>query len=80
LRLAIEAGQLGGTYPATLSGADEVAVDLFMTGAIPFTAIAELVESVLHDHRSEGHPDLAAILHADEQARRRCASLADGYS
>jgi 1-deoxy-D-xylulose-5-phosphate reductoisomerase len=79
LRLAIEAGKRGGTYPAALSGADEVAVDLFLTGAIPFTAIAELVESVLQDHASDGRPDLAAILHADEESRRRCASLAEGY-
>ncbi|MGH2343651.1 MAG: 1-deoxy-D-xylulose-5-phosphate reductoisomerase, partial [Chloroflexota bacterium] len=63
LSLAIEAGRRGGTYPATLSGADEMAVELFMAGAIPFTAIAELVDGVLQEHVSTSSPDLASVLH-----------------
>ncbi|HVC80646.1 MAG TPA: 1-deoxy-D-xylulose-5-phosphate reductoisomerase [Chloroflexota bacterium] len=76
LSLAIEAGRRGGTYPAALCGADEVAVELFSTGAIPLTAIAPLIESVLETHKSEPEPDLAAILAADEEGRRRCVERA----
>jgi 1-deoxy-D-xylulose-5-phosphate reductoisomerase len=76
LGLAIEAGRRGGTYPAALCGADEEAVDLFLDGAIPFTAIPALVSSVLERHSSVPDPDLAAILAADEWARAHCRALA----
>ena len=76
LTLAIEAGRRGGTYPAALCGADEVAVDLFMAGAIPFTAIPALIERVLEEHRSGTATDLEAIIAADRWARERCAELA----
>ena len=76
LRLAIDAGRRGGTYPAALCGADEAAVDLFLSGAIRLTAIADLVDRVLQEHRPTTDPDLAAILNADEWARARCTELA----
>ena len=75
LRLAIDAGRRGGTYPAALCGADEVAVDLFLSGAIRLTAIAELVDRVLQEHRSATDPDLPTILDADRWARARCTEL-----
>ena len=76
LRLAIDAGQRGDTYPAALCGADEAAVDLFLSGAIRLTAIADLVDRVLQEHRPTTDPDLPAILDADEWARARCTELA----
>ena len=76
LTLAIEAGRRGGTYPAALCGADEAAVDLFMRGAIPFTAIPTLIAQVLQEHRGDDGDDLEAILAADRWARERCAALA----
>ncbi len=76
LRLAIEAGRMGGTYAAALCGADEAAVDLFINGQVPITAIPELIEVVLEQHTSTPEPDLAAILAADLEARARCAELA----
>jgi 1-deoxy-D-xylulose-5-phosphate reductoisomerase len=79
LSLAIEAGRRGGTYPAALCGADEVAVELFSAGAIPLTAIAPLIESVLEGHTSVPEPDLAAILAADDEGRRRCAERACAF-
>jgi 1-deoxy-D-xylulose-5-phosphate reductoisomerase len=80
LSLALEAGKRGGTYPAALSGADEIAVDLFIAGAIRITAIAPLIEAVLERHSSESGWDLEAVLQADEDARVLCASLARDYS
>jgi 1-deoxy-D-xylulose-5-phosphate reductoisomerase len=76
LRLAIEAGRRGGTYPAALCGADEEAVDLFLAGAIPFTAIPRLLAAVLEEHSAVAEPDLQAILAADDWARLRCGELA----
>jgi 1-deoxy-D-xylulose-5-phosphate reductoisomerase len=79
LGLAIEAGRRGGTYPAALSGADEIAVDLFIAGAIRITAIAPLVEAVLGRHTVDLEPDFGSIMQADEEARALCGSLARDY-
>ena len=69
LRLALEAGRRGGTYPAVLSAADEVAVDLFLSRQIGFRDIATLVERVLMQHEGVSHPSLENILAADAWAR-----------
>jgi 1-deoxy-D-xylulose-5-phosphate reductoisomerase len=69
LKLAIEAGKKGGTYPAALCAADEVAVDMFLAGRIKFNDIALLVEDVLVKHSNIAHPDLEGILNADRWAR-----------
>ncbi len=78
LRLAIEAGRKGGTYPAVLCGADEVAVDLFLSGHIKFTDIARLVEPVLEKHHPIPSPTLEEILAADSWAREEVKRLAGG--
>jgi len=69
LRLALEAARLGGTYPAVLSAADELAVELFLAGQIAFPEIPRLVESALAVHHPTPHPDLGAILEAVESTR-----------
>ncbi len=69
LRLALEAARLGGTYPAVLSAADELAVELFLAGRIGFLEIPRLVESALATHHPTQHPDLATILEAVESTR-----------
>jgi 1-deoxy-D-xylulose-5-phosphate reductoisomerase len=78
LKLAIEAGRKGGTYPTVLCGADEVAVEMFLAGRIKFTDIAKLVEPVLKKHKSIPHPTLEEILAADEWAREEVRRLAGG--
>jgi 1-deoxy-D-xylulose-5-phosphate reductoisomerase len=67
--LAVEAGSKGGTYPAVLCAADEVAVELFMQQRLGFLEIAALVESVLGQHRGIIEPSLEDILAADAWAR-----------
>jgi 1-deoxy-D-xylulose-5-phosphate reductoisomerase len=67
--LAVEAGRKGGTYPAVLCAADEVAVELFVQQRLGFLEIAELVESVLSQHRGISQPELEDILAADAWAR-----------
>jgi 1-deoxy-D-xylulose-5-phosphate reductoisomerase len=71
LRLALEAGRKKGTYPAVLSAADEVAVELFLQGRIGFLDIARLVEETLEQHRSTPRPSLEDVLAADAWARER---------
>ena len=68
--LALEAGRLGGTYPAVLSAADEVAVQRFLDGRTGFGDIHGLVAGVLERHESDGDASLEAVLAADEWARR----------
>ena len=68
--LALEAGRLGGTYPAVLSAADEVAVQRFLDGRIGFGDIHGLVAGVLERHESDGDASLEAVLAADDWARR----------
>jgi len=75
LRLAIEAGKNGGTYPAVLCGADEVAVELFLTQRIKFVDIANLVEEVLEQHQVIAHPTLEEIMAADAWAREKVLQL-----
>lgn len=62
LRLALEAGKKGGTYPAVLSAADERAVELFLSGQIGFLDIPELISRVLEKHEGKAHPQLEEIL------------------
>ncbi len=78
LKLAREAGKKGGTYPAVLCGADEVAVELFLSRRIKFTDIARLVEQALEVHQATSHPTLEEILAADSWAREEVRRLASG--
>lgn len=74
--LAVSAGKTGGTAPAVLSAADEVAVSAFLRGKISFMGIYRLVEQVLGEHRSQPDPDLAEITAADRWASIRASELA----
>lgn len=78
LRLAIEAAVKGGTYPAVLCAADEVAVELFLAGRIKFTDIARLVEETLSGHEPLTQPDIEAITAADIWARNKVHQLIKG--
>jgi len=69
LKLAVEAGKSGGTYPAVLCAADEVAVDLFLSHRISFTDIAKIVQKTLDQHQNISQPSLEEILAADDWAR-----------
>jgi 1-deoxy-D-xylulose-5-phosphate reductoisomerase len=70
LKLALEAGKQGGTYPAAMCAADEVAVEMFLEGRIKFTDIAILIDDVLARHQNKTHPCVDDILQADAAARQ----------
>jgi 1-deoxy-D-xylulose-5-phosphate reductoisomerase len=71
LDLAYHAGQVGGTAPAVLNGANEVAVAAFLAGRIRWTDIAAVIERTLSDIPIVDPDQVEAVLDADRQARRR---------
>ncbi len=75
LDLARWAGEAGGTLPAVLNAANEIAVATFLEKRCSFPAIWKTVDHTMRDHAPIAHPDLAAILDADSWARRRAAEL-----
>jgi 1-deoxy-D-xylulose-5-phosphate reductoisomerase len=75
LNLARRAGETGGTLPAVMNAANEVAVAGFLDGQVRFPDIWQIVEEVMNRHTAVAHPDLDAILQADQWARKE----AQGY-
>lgn len=69
LGLAFAAGRAGGTAPATLNAANEVAVEAFLAGRLDFPGIPACVEAVLSAHAPSPAGSVAAVLEADRQAR-----------
>ena len=63
--LALNAGKSGGTYPAVLSAADEIAVELFLKKRIKFMDIFRLIELVLQQHKPVEEPTIEDILITD---------------
>jgi 1-deoxy-D-xylulose-5-phosphate reductoisomerase len=75
LNLARRAGEIGGTLPAVLNAANEIAVSAFLDGRANFPHIPSTVAKVMERHRAIAHPDLDAILAADQWARDEAAAL-----
>ena len=69
LKLARRAGETGGTLPAVMNAANEVAVGAFLDRQLRFPQIWQVVEQVMDRHTPVAHPDLNAILQADQWAR-----------
>jgi 1-deoxy-D-xylulose-5-phosphate reductoisomerase len=69
LRLAFEAISAGGTAPAVLNAANEVAVEQFLAGRLAFTEIAEVVEQTVAEFPHFAAEDLDQLLAADGRAR-----------
>src|SRR6266496_1873808 len=69
LNLARRAGEAGGTLPAVMNATNEVAVAAFLDRQVSFPSIWQIVQEVMDRHASVAHPDLDAILQADQWAR-----------
>jgi 1-deoxy-D-xylulose-5-phosphate reductoisomerase len=69
LELARRAGEVGGTLPAVLNAANEVAVEAFVNHQIDFPGISAVVRRTMERHHAVPHPSLAQILEADAWAR-----------
>jgi 1-deoxy-D-xylulose-5-phosphate reductoisomerase len=84
LPLAYEAGRTGGTAPAVLNAANEIAVASFLAGDLGFLAIADVVARVLEEGAKAdlGYGDdgieLADVLRADAWARQRAGAIVSG--
>ncbi len=70
LKLAYEAQEQGGSATCTLNAADEIAVEAFLAGRIPFPAIAETVEETLNRHTNTEAVSISHLLELDLTARR----------
>jgi 1-deoxy-D-xylulose-5-phosphate reductoisomerase len=70
LDLAFEAGRAGGTAPAWLSAANEVAVEAFLDGRIRWVDIAAVIAATLDAHDGGAADSLEAVLDGDRAARR----------
>ncbi len=73
LRLAREAGERGGTFPCAFNAANEVAVAGFLEGRLGFLEIPATIEDVLAGVDGSPARDLAELIEADADARRRAA-------
>ena len=80
LRLAIQAGKEGGTTPAALSAADEVAVERFLRGDIAFTDIPSVVDAALEAQVPQRVERLDQLLDVDAAARRTADAACDRLS
>jgi len=70
LRLAYEAGRMGGTILTAMNAANEAAVAAFLQGKITFLEIDETIERVMQAHQNIAVPDLQTILHVDSETRK----------
>jgi len=71
LGLAFDACREGGTLPAVMNAANEVAVAAFLAEQISFASIAQVIAAVMEAHDGVSQPELEEILEADRWARRR---------
>jgi 1-deoxy-D-xylulose-5-phosphate reductoisomerase len=67
---------MGGTAPAVLNAANEVAVELFLAGKIPFLAIAAFIAEALENHTPVPDPSLDDLLRTDAEIRTAIAATA----
>jgi 1-deoxy-D-xylulose-5-phosphate reductoisomerase len=70
LALARRAGESGGTYPCAYNAANEVAVQAFLAGRIPFSGLAAVVEETLAAVDGSPAGDIDELVEADAEARR----------
>ncbi len=78
LKLAYAAAQKGGTMPAVMNGANEVAVAAFIDRKIDFINISRVVEKVLTRHSVQEEPEIDDILDADRWARKEAEKIIEG--
>jgi 1-deoxy-D-xylulose-5-phosphate reductoisomerase len=75
LRLGYESLRVGGTLPAAMNAANEIAVDAFLNGGIRFTDISDIIQSTMQAHTAQPVRSVEAALDADRWAREKAESL-----
>jgi len=71
LQLAYDAIKSGGTMPAVMNAANEIAVSAFLANRTAFTSIPEIIESVMMAHKVNISPGLDDIIEVDSWARKQ---------
>ncbi len=79
LKLARAAADLGGTMPAVLNAANEIAVEEFLKRNIKFSTIWNVVERVMNLHQTEKSPSLETILAVDSWAREQAKQITRSF-
>jgi 1-deoxy-D-xylulose-5-phosphate reductoisomerase len=77
LRLAYEAGRAGGSAPAWLNAANEVAVAAFLDGKIRWSAIPEVLEEALSLHHGNDMASIDVVLEVDREARAATGTIVE---
>jgi 1-deoxy-D-xylulose-5-phosphate reductoisomerase len=77
LDLAYAAGRVGGSAPAWLSGANEVAVDAFLAGALAWRSIPDVLKACLDRHDGTAMDDIEVVLEVDRRARAVAREVID---
>ncbi|MBN1255946.1 MAG: 1-deoxy-D-xylulose-5-phosphate reductoisomerase [Deltaproteobacteria bacterium] len=78
LKLAYQALETGGTLPAVLNAANEVAVEAFLGGSLKFTEISLLVKRVMEEHEVTSAHTIEDILMADDRAKEKAKDILEG--
>ena len=75
LRLGYESLRIGGTMPAAMNAANEIAVDAFLNGGIRFTDISDIIQTTMQAHTPQPVSSVEVALEADRWAREKADSL-----
>lgn len=75
LNLAYHTAKKGGTYPSVLNAANDIAVERFLVGLLPFYKISDVIEKTLSAHKKISKPKLEDIIGADRWAREYASKL-----
>lgn len=78
LQLAYDALAIGGTVPAVMNAANEIAVDAFLNNRLSFLGIPQVIEKVMHQHQSVDLTSVEQALHADQWGRHKAQELIGG--
>lgn len=78
IRIAYEASEAGGTYPAVMNAANEVLVEMFLNGKIKFTDIPKNIQRILDLHKPAYNIKLEDVLEADQKARTEVRRIVSG--
>ena len=75
LDLALKAAEIGGSMPAVLNGANEIAVESFLKGNIGFLDIPDLIEKTMASHKNHPIDSIETVMEVDEWARDMARSI-----
>ena len=75
IKLAYQALERGGTMPAVLNGANEIAVNAFLNSKIRFLEIPVIIRNTMKEHKLKYSPNISDILDADYWARERALNF-----